>query len=81
MTTSSPVYFTGLELKTSGLQGVLNELPNFLLPGDRGNRDVFGCLMTKDNKENRQCALQEELICHCLKKGSPMTTSADETRN
>lgn len=34
------------------LQGVPIEFPQFLLPEDRGNIDVFGCLMTKDNKDN-----------------------------
>lgn len=35
------------------LQGVPIGFPQFLLPGDRGNIDVVGCLMTKDNKGNK----------------------------
>lgn len=45
-----------------------NEFPHFLLPGDRGNRGVFGHLTAKDNNKNKVVALETELICYCLKK-------------
>lgn len=49
-----------------------NEFPHFLLPGDRGNRDVFGHLIAKDNNKNKMvCSgeginllLPEKMVSH-----------------
>lgn len=63
------------------LQHVPTEFPHLLLPGE--THMCLGVLhpMTKDHKENKAMCLEEELIWHCLRKGFPMTTSADETGN